>query len=462
MGKENFRVIEKGIFNAMCLAAQDITRNKLEKIDEEIAKSRDIKLYRLKAIKETSVKTVYGDVKYKRRMYIDDTGRVRYLLDEMLGIKQTGQYSENLVEKILTTVAKESYRGAAQQLADTTGENLSHTAIWNVVNKVGTEISEMEQTVPAEEYDENKKDVKVIFEEMDGVWLPIQGKDHKRAKKQELKVATIYDGWDAETGKHLVNRMLVAGMEPAGRFLKKKENAIANAYNIDEIEHRILNADGGNWIKDEADNVIFQLDRFHILQEITRKINKDKRARNDIIRLFRDEKTDEMLEYITVYADSVDNDNAEDTRAEKARELYNYLNNNKEGLLPYNSKKRNIILPKPPEGIIYKGMGVQENQNCTLITLRMKRGRMRWSVAGANAMAKILAAEANGKLHDIICGNIRSDNNIQKKPEGLSAAKIPNYIGDKNYYPDLIRKSMPMLQGALDDGLKTIRRFCSA
>ena len=29
-------------------------------------------------------------------------------------------------------------------------------------------------------------------------------------------------------------------------------------------------------------------------------------------------------------------------------------------------------LAEAPDGIVYKNMGVQENQNCTLITLRMK------------------------------------------------------------------------------------------
>ena len=108
MGTETFKEMEKEIFNAMCIAAQKLTKESLEKLDEDIASARDTKKYRLKAFKETSVKTVYGDVKYKRRMYIDDSGHARYLLDEMLETKQCGQYSENMVEKILLTATKES------------------------------------------------------------------------------------------------------------------------------------------------------------------------------------------------------------------------------------------------------------------------------------------------------------------------------------------------------------------
>ena len=50
--------------------------------------------------------------------------------------------------------------------------------------------------------------------------------------------------------------------------------------------------------------------------------------------------------------------------------LYKYLANNKEGLLPYD--KRGIEISAPPKGMVYKGLGVQENQNCTVITLTMK------------------------------------------------------------------------------------------
>lgn len=86
-------------------------------------------------------------------------------------------------------------------------------------------------------------------------------------------------------------------------------------------------------------------------------------------------KTDEMLEYIQIYADSVESPDEKDKTSQKARKLYKYLNNNKEGLLPCD--KRGITIPEPKKGTIYKGMGIQETQNCTVITLRMKHLRMR-------------------------------------------------------------------------------------
>ena len=116
--------------------------------------------------------------------------------------------------------------------------------------------------------------------------------------------------------------------------------------------------------------------------------------------MFDQEKIDEMLKYIQIYADSVESADEKDKTSRKARELYNYLNNNREGLLAYD--RRGIAIPEPKEGVIYKGMGIQETQNCTVITLRMKHRRMRWSVKGANNLAKALYRKENKELAETI------------------------------------------------------------
>lgn len=154
---------------------------------------------------------------------------------------------------------------------------------------------------------------------------------------------------------------------------------------------------------------------------------------------------DEMLEYIQVYADSVATGDEKDTRSKKARELYQYLNNNKEGLMPY--QKRGIRFPEPPEGMKYGNMGVQENQNCTVITMRMKGNRKRWSVSGANSMAKLLYRKENKELAETVkryaeglIFNIRQTEIIAT----LSAAKTPQKDGKGNSYIDVINMHVPM------------------
>lgn len=82
------------------------------------------------------------------------------------------------------------------------------------------------------------------------------------------------------------------------------------------MSYRILNGDGGSWIKDPYEpETIVQLDRFHIYQEIKRKINKDKEAQKDVEALFEAEMIDELFEYLEMYINSVDTDDENDKRA---------------------------------------------------------------------------------------------------------------------------------------------------
>ena len=98
---------------------------------------------------------------------------------------------------------------------------------------------------------------------------------------------------------------------------------------------------------------------------------------------------------------------------------------------------------------MYKGMGVQETQNCTVITLRMKHRRMRWSVKGANNLAKALYRKENKELIETIeryTDGLIFTIQMQKIVETLSAAKSPKKDGKGNAYVDIIRAHMPIIE----------------
>lgn len=439
----------------MCETAVEMTRIILEDYDKEIHADRDRSQYRDKGKRTTTIKTVYGDVTYERHIYqtMDEEGHRAfvYLLDEAVNMDKIGLISTNLAEKIASCVTENPYRVTADIISNTSGQKISHGGAWKLVQKLGERVS-MEEELLVKQMNADKaegsREIKVLFEEMDGVWLRMQGKDHKSIPKQEMKVATVYEGWDKEdrTGSRLCGKKVIAGMEKSSEFHEKREAQIRSIYNADEIEYRILNGDGGSWIKDPYEpDTVFQLDRFHIRQEIKRKLNQDKEASKVVEGLFEAERMDEMLSYIRIYADSVETDDEKDKRAKKAWELYQYLNNNKEGLMPY--QKRGISLPEAPEGMRYGNMGVQENQNCTVITMRMKGNRKRWSEKGANNMAKILYRKENKELAETVnryaeglIFNVRMTEVITT----LSAAKAPKRDGKGNPYVDVINMHIPM------------------
>ena len=169
-----------------------------------------------------------------------------------------------------------------------------------------------------------------------------------------------------------------------------------------------------------------------------------------------------MLEYIQIYATSVESPDEKDKSSQKAWELYQYLERNREGLLPYD--KRGIKIAAPPEGILYKRMGVQENQNCTVITLRMKNRRMRWSVNGANNLAKILYQKENKELIKTIeryTDGLVFTMQMQEIVETLSAAKAPKKDGKGNPYVDVVNVHMPLFEAIQTASRKAFKRaFC--
>ena len=280
----SFKELEKKIYNYVCELAREITQNMLESYDKELAESRDKKKYRGKGKRSTTIKTVYGEVEYARNVYQTKTEEGQkahiYLLDEAMHMDKIGLISTNLAEKIALTVTESPYRVTAEQISSTCGQSISAGGVWNMMQRLGEKIDEEEQQAVKQmnaNQAEGSEVVSVLFEEMDGVWLRIQGEHHKKMKKQEMKVFTMYEGWDAEKEKQkrstLVGKTMLAGMEKSTEFHEKREAYIRKKYNADEIGQRILNGDGGSWIHEPYDpDTIFQLDRYHIYQEILRKI----------------------------------------------------------------------------------------------------------------------------------------------------------------------------------------------
>ena len=459
-----FKDLEKNIFRYVCELAVEMTKAVLEDYDRELHTGRDREEYRDKGKRSTTVKTVYGDVAYERHVYQTRDGEGRrqyvYLLDEAVKMDKIGLISTNLAEKVASCVTENPYRVTADIISSTSGQRISHGGAWKLVQRLGERVSEEEELqVRQMNADEatGRREIKVLFEEMDGVWLKMQGEGHRKLPKQEMKVAVTYEGWEkgSRRGSRLCGKRVMAGMEKSRAFHEKREAQIRSIYNADEIEYRILNGDGGSWIRDPYEpETIFQLDRFHIRQEIKRKLDKDREAARMAEELFGAEKMDEMLEHIQVYADSVDTGEEGDQRAKKARELWQYLDKNREGLMPY--QKRGIELPEPPEGMRYGNMGVQENQNCTVITMRMKGGRKRWSEGGANNMAKLLYRKENRELPQTVnryaeelVFNVRMADVITS----LSAAKAPKKDGKGNPYVDVVNMHVP-----LRDAVQTLAR----
>ena len=455
---EGFKCFERGIYTEKLKECVAETVDTLKQFDDQLLEEAKQLGWRNKGFRNTTVRTVFGEVEFRRRVYeeVNEKGEksYRYILDERLGLGKIGEISENLADVVVKLASVESFKACSEDIAELTGEYLSPSGVWGILQKAGEEITAREdQLVKINTECELQGNIEsdVLFEEADGIYIPLQGKERKKTGKrsEEIKSSISYTAWKEE-GKNrfsLQNALSVAGIENSKDFQMRREAVIANKYNLTSVTARILNGDGGAWIKQVVDDsTIFQLDPFHRNKAITSLVH-DPKAAAKIKGLINEGKIDDMFSFLRMYIDSID-DSEETSNAE---ELYSYLKNNEDGLLDYRIQEP--CLPDCPAGFVYRNLGTMENHNSLIIARRMKHNHTTWSKKGANNMAKILAAKFSGSLneavHDIFAHDLTNNNTEKplKRRTRTSCGRIAKREGKGYEYP--VKGSFTPVQGPL-------------
>lgn len=426
-----FKSLEEKVFAYVCKCGVEIIKEILENYDEEIRENRDKKEYRSKGKRKRTIKTVMGEVEFERNVYetVTEEGekKYEYLLDKELGLSRSGFFSELMSELIVKRCCESSYRNAAQAVSEQTGQVLSHTAAWNVVQTLGEEIDKQElhnATLAKTHRGKGVLESKVLFEEQDGIWLKLQGIARKKyGSSKEMKLAIAYDG-ATETAKgryNLSNKVACANFEGVNEFVKRKEGVIASTYNVDEIENRILNGDGAEWIKKSIadEDTRFQLDPFHRNKAIYASV-KDKRKRAVLFELLKDGRIDDVFSCIEGYI----NCSEDEEEIKGLQGLETYFSANRIGLVAI--KDRDLDLPK------HCHLGCMESNIFSIIGNRMKGRRACWSIEGGNNLARLLCLKMTGNLSERI-GAISTiclpEKYAEEQTVILSAAQIPLRVG---------------------------------
>jgi len=450
----NFKRVEKDIYGIVHKIGREILKEILEKWDAEIHKERDRSVYRDKGKRKTVIKTLMGEVEYSRHVYIfqDEDGRrgTVYLLDKKIGREGSGFFSEALMERIASMICVSPFRETASEITELSGQSISHTAVWKSVQQMGEQVNLQEEDnaeLSRKNKSQGQKEAKLLFEEQDGIWINLQGKDREEyGKSKEMKVAIAYDGAEKK-GKdryRLTGKVVCANFEEAAKFCRRKEGVIASQYKVDEIVFRVLNGDGAGWIKRSiTGETIYQLDTFHRNQAIVRVV-KDKEKVKHLLKLLYAKQIDEMLLCIETMADSTE----DEKESKDLKELYNYFSNNKDGLILYS--RRGIKLPEPEEGKVYRRGGAMESNIFSVIGNRMKGRRRNWSVSGGNNMARLLCLKEMKKLNEAakqFAGSV-SEKYAEEVITDLSGFKIKERVGKgyNGFEKAMIPPSMPWLK----------------
>lgn len=429
--KENvtFKDLEEIAYKIACEIANEILKNMLEEYDKQIMNSRDTTKYRHKGKETTTIKAKTGLVEYKRTKYIekqdDGTNKCVYLTDELLHIKEIGQVSGGIIDLIVKNISEVSYRVCAEMINNMTGLSISGVAVWNIVQQLGEDIKQYEKE-KVEAFQEDKlkageKETPTIYQEADGIMIYTQGKDRKdqiekykeqhpneevpkKVRNIEIKLGMTYEGW-REIGK---NRYELAGKEYVAGYMTGEEMAnITNAnlyskYDMNKVEIRVLNSDGGSWIKRLlVAKAIYQADSYHLKEKITTHV-RDIEDVEFLKDLFYRKEYSKMIEYVEALKYKYD---GEVEKVEKLNELQRYLNKRKESMKrykDYDGVKQKLKTYSKKTGLKYRNMGCQESNNYCRLTRRMKKKRMSWSKNGSENIAKVITFYASESCTDII------------------------------------------------------------
>ena len=443
--KINFKSLEEKTFKEMMKLGREIIQEELRKIDNLILKYRDKDTFEPKDIQPTTIKTKLGEIPIARRRYkvvINNEIKCVYLLDKFLEISEFGMYSEGIVEMVTREITKKSYRETAKTISEDTENGISHTAVRNIVLKLGEKIKKLEEE-KIKLYEEGKiegeKEMQYIFCEHDGIYIKKQKSKKQNSKKEfkenhfkkkkskkkkkgiELKIAVIHEGKEARyTNDYKLKNKIVVGTASKAKDLKKIEDAtIGTKYKEHTIKNVIINGDGADWTGSivEGAKEIFQLDMAHIQKKIYMAV-RDEEYLNKMQKVVYTEQAKDIFSLIYNYKEELETEN-KIGELEKVKELEEYLRNNEKGLQRYQYKLG--YKEEELEGIKEElpSLGSEESHMYCICRDRMKKNRTSWSIVGAEALLKVIMNKMNGTITEIIT------NKAEKKIKEELASRIP-------------------------------------
>lgn len=443
--KINFKSLEEKTFKEMMKLGREIIQEELREIDNLILKYRDKDTFEPKDIQPTTIKTKLGEIPIARRRYkvvINNEIKCVYLLDKFLEISEFGMYSEGIVEMVTREITKKSYRETAKTISEDTENGISHTAVRNIVLKLGEKIKKLEEE-KIKLYEEGKiegeKEMQYIFCEHDGIYIKKQKSKKQNSKKKfkenhfkkkkskkkkkgiELKIAVIHEGKEARyTNDYKLKNKIVVGTASKAKDLKKIEDAtIGTKYKEHTIKNVIINGDGADWTGSivEGAKEIFQLDMAHIQKKIYMAV-RDEEYLNKMQKVIYTEQAKDIFSLIYNYKEELETEN-KIGELEKVKELEEYLRNNEKGLQRYQYKLG--YKEEELEGIKEElpSLGSEESHMYCICRDRMKKNRTSWSIVGAEALLKVIMNKMNGTITEIIT------NKAEKKIKEELASRIP-------------------------------------
>lgn len=337
--------------------------------------------------------TRFGEIHFRRRLYRDEEGRGRFLLDEYLELPQRQLATASVMEAVLTLSGDIGFNKATQHLAKLTAGVLSTSTVWRLKEKVGQKaltVAEAEgEAVYARgepPYKEGERKVKRLMVEADGVFVRLQ---REPSKHMEIKCGIAYEGWERlgderEAYRLQGKRVYVHGAKGL-TFWEGAGLAWSHYWDWRYVQQVVVGGDGANWIKAGTaywDRSVWQLDGFHLARACRRALGRE--AGKEIFQFMRTGDFDAAQAFWQ---------EASPSKQKAAKPAIRWLSH-----LLARQEGQDWRIQTPCDDEAMRGLGAMEGNIAHLIADRMKDKGRSWSRHGALHMAILRQLLLNDEL----------------------------------------------------------------
>ena len=126
---------EERFFQEACRQAQQAAQAWLEALDALLARRKPVG-WRVVGKRRRTLVTRFGEVTFVRRLYRDEEGRYRFLLDEVLDLSAYQGASPDVIEAVVLLASGVAFARVAEILGRLTAGVLSASTVWRLVQRV--------------------------------------------------------------------------------------------------------------------------------------------------------------------------------------------------------------------------------------------------------------------------------------------------------------------------------------
>ena len=360
----------------------DLTKFALEYAEEIIFNLKERKkVFESLEKDERKIITIFGEIDYKRRYYLDKAKNKRvYLVDEYFKIAPKERLLENVETRLIEEGIESNYEKAGKVAAYKT--EISKQTIMNKISELNIKVEEIKPNA--------KKKVDNIY--------CIADEDHVHLQKggiEEPRLIVVYDSIIREGRRtKLCNKKHFGGVYK-GKIDDLWEEVltyIENSYDLEKVKNIFILGDGANWIKTglewipRSKNV---LDKFHLMQAVNGIVGKENKEntkekgeyKKRIYKSFYKLNFEETKEIVyEILAEEMDNS----TRSRKEK-LLRYILNNKQGIANLYKYQKEL-----------HGCSA-EGHISHLFSARLSSRPLGWKTINVNNVSKLRLIKADGR-----------------------------------------------------------------